>query len=80
MIINSQDAWKPVASAANVSINKPQGDQNMLHGNRNTLQRDGNMRLEFEGGYLKLRKPTKLVNFALFVHIIFGFFINFIIN
>jgi hypothetical protein len=72
MIVNNQDAWKPVASAANVSINKAQGDQNILHGNRNTLQRDGNMRLEFEGGNLQLRKTTKLVNFVLFLHIIFG--------
>jgi hypothetical protein len=59
-----------------VSINKAQGDKNILHGNRNTLQGDGNMRLEFEGGNLQIRKPTKLVNFVLFVHIFFGFLLT----
>ncbi len=37
MIIKSQDAWNPVAS---VSTNKPQGDQNVFHGNRNTHSKE----------------------------------------
>jgi hypothetical protein len=58
MIINSQDAWKSPTF-------KYQGEhESMPHENKH-IEKDGNMRLEFKGGNLQLRKPTKLVSFKL---------------
>lgn len=68
MIVNSQDAWKSPTC-------KTQGEQNMVHESKNT-EKDGNMRLESKGGNLQLRKPTALVNFELFLLIIYNIFLH----
>ena len=54
MMVNSQDAWKS-------STCKTLEVQNMLHEIKKT-EEDRNLRLEFKGGNLQLRKPTALVN------------------
>ena len=69
MIVNSQDAWKSPAC-------KTQGEQNMVHESKNA-EKDENMRLEFKGGNLQLRKLTALVNFELFLSIIYNFFLHY---
>ena len=66
MIVNSQDAWKSPTC-------KTQGEQNMVHESKNTEKHE-NMHLEFTGGNLQLRKPTALVNFDLFLSIIYNIF------
>ena len=71
MVVNSQDSWKP-------PVDKSQEEQSMPLVNKNTApvtEKGGNMRLEFKGGNLQLRKPTKLVNFELFILNIFISFV-----
>ena len=55
MIIDNHDDWKPASEVSKqTAINIENKDV--------AVKGDNNMRLEFEGGNLKLRKPTKLVS------------------
>ena len=47
----------------------------MVHESKNT-EKGENMRLEFKGGNLQLRKPTALVNLELFLSIIYNIFLH----